>query len=790
MTDATEPGTAEKDRKPGEPSIPAKITFWLLAVATLAAIAAVIVRLRPDPGLWISLLVVWLVFWLALWLVAFVSKEPSAKDIGVALLTGLVLAGAAFVLNFVLEEALASRDRERREAETKLAINRRDQFVFRGEDFREFDLQGMALVSSGGERFDLSFADLTDADLSQAELRRVLLRNAVLIGANLRAADLADANMRDADLTGADFTEANLSGADLTGAAGFDETGAVLSENTVCDTGTEAAFSGDRFTCEAGAGDEPEEGHPVFLVSRNSVPGSVVGRVAATDPDADVLTYAVVGDGDPRFNVDARTGVITVAAALDVATDAPRVELDVAVSDGESEQIQTVVIVVETDNAAPLAVVSYLVHESSEVGSRVGRIEPPPGWDAIEEYEIEAGDSSGIFEFDEERPGVLKLAGRPPPGTSYVLNVAIKDGQKGTTRLPVQVTVIGDNSPPAVLTADPLEVAAGAAPGTTVGVVDVEDADGDSVTFSLAEAGEAPAFAIDPVSGAVVVGEAAAGVGDHVLSVVVTDTGIPPRSVQAEVTVRVRPPLTAAVARRYLTADGGTLVVARDDGLLSEEQRAAGVGAELTEPPAHGTLRDPGAAFRDSGTFTYIHPAGSGPDAFSYQTVDTAGTASDPAEVTIGVVTAETAPVDSASPAGTVAARLAVEGVAPASVTFGPDAAPAAPFAIDAVGTIVTTVAGAQLFADSPWHDVAVFVTDQETGRTQPLVVGVEIRYVVEPGDALNAIAARVLAAAAAQGRPCDETTGQYAAAVAEASDVGGLDPGEVLVIPDCRTAG
>jgi len=89
------------------------------------------------------------------------------------------------------------------------------------------------LSNDGGERADLSGADLRDAnlshadlhyaDLSDADLRRADLSNADLRYANLSDADLSDANLShaelsDANLSHADLSHADLSGADLSGA--------------------------------------------------------------------------------------------------------------------------------------------------------------------------------------------------------------------------------------------------------------------------------------------------------------------------------------------------------------------------------------------------------------------------------------------------------------------------------------------------------------------------------------------------------------------------------------------
>ena len=69
---------------------------------------------------------------------------------------------------------------------------------------------------AGGERADLSGADLSRADLSEANLSRADLSGADLSEANLSGADLSRADLRGADLSGADLRGANLSGAENT----------------------------------------------------------------------------------------------------------------------------------------------------------------------------------------------------------------------------------------------------------------------------------------------------------------------------------------------------------------------------------------------------------------------------------------------------------------------------------------------------------------------------------------------------------------------------------------------
>lgn len=121
-----------------------------------------------------------------------------------------------------------------------------------------------------------------------------------------------------------------------------------------------------------------------FGVDENSPNGSVVGTLAASDPDAtapnNTLAYAITGgSGMGVFALDAGSGQITVtdSSALDVSTN-PSFTLEVSVSDGGTPPLSdsaTVTITVNDVNEAPsVADQGFSIAENSANGSVVGNV--------------------------------------------------------------------------------------------------------------------------------------------------------------------------------------------------------------------------------------------------------------------------------------------------------------------------------------------------------------------------------------------------------------------------------
>jgi uncharacterized protein YjbI with pentapeptide repeats len=140
----------------------------------------------------------------------------SRRDLGLALMTGALIAFSVLLLQLLFDIRLAQSD-HKREARQVAADRRRadeaDQANFQLFVTRQADLAGVDLSRKQMIGFFLQGKNFAGANLSGANLRTAILRHANLVGANLR-----DANLRDADLSYANLNQANLEGADLTGA--------------------------------------------------------------------------------------------------------------------------------------------------------------------------------------------------------------------------------------------------------------------------------------------------------------------------------------------------------------------------------------------------------------------------------------------------------------------------------------------------------------------------------------------------------------------------------------------
>jgi len=233
--------------------------------------------------------------------------------------------------------------------------------------------------------------------------------------------------------------------------------------------------------------------------------------VAASDLDADSLTYSLTDDAGGRFAIDATTGQITVAdgTLLDYE-DASQHSVKVKVTDsGGLSDAATYVIDVQDVNEAPAiaGLSADQVDENAFDDTVVGTVAASdPDGDSFT-YEL-TDDAGGRFAIDPS--GAITVA----DGTlldheiadQHDVTVKVTDAGGLSDSATFTIDVDNVNDAPEGLELTDNEVIEGSDPGTVVGTASASDPDGDSLTFALTD-DAGGRFAIDPISGEISVAD-------------------------------------------------------------------------------------------------------------------------------------------------------------------------------------------------------------------------------------------------------------------------------------------
>lgn len=183
-----------------------------------------------------------------------------------------------------------------------------------------------------------------------------------------------------------------------------------------------------------------------FAVPENSVAGTVVDTVKASDPDTKnaaygTLTY-MLRDSDVPFVIDSKTGVVTVAKGVKLDYEVKdSYTLKVRVTDGSlNTDVDFVVKILNVNEPPQLVTKEVTVPEDSPVGSSVGKVEATDPENDKLIYKIVGGDSS-VFAID-SITGTLKL--KTPldyeTKSEYTIEVEVTDGEF-TDKAPVKINI-------------------------------------------------------------------------------------------------------------------------------------------------------------------------------------------------------------------------------------------------------------------------------------------------------------------------------------------------------------
>ena len=263
--------------------------------------------------------------------------------------------------------------------------------------------------------------------------------------------------------------------------------------------------------------------HYLVSVAENATPGTAIVNVTATDEDQGLnaqMTYTIQSGADGVFDINAKTGLVTLRGALNSARKASYKIMVAAKDGGGRKAVQDAVVEILVTNGndaagrklqfAAASTYQFTISEDASkteasVGRRVGRVQVDGSQGVI--YSIVNGDRDGMFAIDAEK-GVISTAKRVDreEHDSYQLAVVARAGSSyGTVNINVSVLDVNDNAPRFDAARTSGRLAENWPSGRQVFLARAEDADdGDNsrVTYTLT-LNPLDLFAIDSVSGVV-----------------------------------------------------------------------------------------------------------------------------------------------------------------------------------------------------------------------------------------------------------------------------------------------
>ncbi|XP_067685434.1 protocadherin Fat 4-like [Haliotis asinina] len=265
-------------------------------------------------------------------------------------------------------------------------------------------------------------------------------------------------------------------------------------------------------------------------ISESTGPPTSVQQIVCSDSDINVpnnvLSYAkIAGDPGNLFDVDASTGLVSVAAAASFDREiTASYLLNVTVTDGGATALSTVIhvfvsITDENDNTPVFSQNPYTpsVAEDASPGTPVVTVaatDPDAGSNGDVVYFISAGNPLGHFTVDSVT-GVVSVQAALDRETlsSYVLEVRAQDkgtptSLTGTSTVSITVGDVNDNVPICTSSVYSGSVPEDATLSTSVTTVSCSDADvppNNNVVYTITAGNTGSVFAIGSTSGEVTV---------------------------------------------------------------------------------------------------------------------------------------------------------------------------------------------------------------------------------------------------------------------------------------------
>lgn len=190
-------------------------------------------------------------------------------------------------------------------------------------------------------------------------------------------------------------------------------------------------------------------------VAENLAAGTVVGTLAASDPEGDALAYSLVDNAQGLFAVDATTGVVTTTAALDYEALKTYQIVARTTDTGGLSTDHGFTIVVDDVNEAPVATADAVAVDEDATTANLwstllGNDRDPDTGQTLSIVKVDTSDTLGSVIFDAATQTLKYVADHDAfdalaTGASQVdrFTYTVSDGQGLTSTASVAVTVTG-----------------------------------------------------------------------------------------------------------------------------------------------------------------------------------------------------------------------------------------------------------------------------------------------------------------------------------------------------------
>jgi predicted extracellular nuclease len=365
-------------------------------------------------------------------------------------------------------------------------------------------------------------------------------------------------------------------------------------------------------------------------VDENAPAGTLVGTISASDPDADVLTYALTDNAGGIFAIDSKTGAVTTTAPLNFENQSSYTVTATATDPKGLFVTKQITIGVNDLNETPTtpAIMPASVNENAPAGTIVGTVAASdPDSDTLS-YAL-LGADAGFFAIDAATGVVTTRQAFDFEGdASYTLTLRATDPDGLFSESTVTISIGDLNETPTGLAVDKSAFNEGVAAGTLIATASASDPDGDALTYSLSGT-DAALFAIDAVTGAITTKSDATAVagGDYMLTVRATDGDGAFDEDAFAFTVNDRPAANADAVAINENATSANLVPMLlgndiDDGAIT----IVGVGTGST---LGSVIFDAGTQtlryVADDPSFDTLSPGQTTIDSFTYTVIDGGG---------------------------------------------------------------------------------------------------------------------------------------------------------------------